>query len=123
MGNCHHLIRILGRRGVLVLNAVSSMKQLPAIRKEARSVLSAVEFQEGHRYRDFLTGKDKAAAYGITGLIVGAAAAKAGFFKLLWVGLLAFLKFVIIGFAARASALKRLFNRKHEEPASTKQAL
>jgi len=76
-------IRILGRRGVLVLNAVADMKQLPAIRKEARNVLSAVQFQEGHRYQDFLPGKDKAAAYGITGLIVGAAAAKVGLFKAL----------------------------------------
>jgi uncharacterized membrane-anchored protein len=111
-------IRILGRRGVLVLNAVSEMKQLPAIRKEARTVLSAVEFEQGHRYQDYLPGKDRAAAYGITGLIVGAAAAKAGFFKALWVGLLAFKKILIVGFAALAAAVKRLFNRKCEEPAS-----
>jgi uncharacterized membrane-anchored protein len=64
----NYSIRILGRRGVLVLNAVSGMKQLPSIRKEVRHVLSAVEFQQGHRYQDFLPGTDKAAAYGITGL-------------------------------------------------------
>jgi uncharacterized membrane-anchored protein len=115
-------IRILGRRGVLVLNAVSDMKQLPSIRKETRNVLSAVEFEEGHRYQDFLPGKDKAAAYGITGLIVGAAAAKAGFFKALWLGLLAFKKVAVVGFMALVAAVKRLFNRKREEPASTEHA-
>jgi uncharacterized membrane-anchored protein len=113
-------IRILGRRGVLVLNAVADMKQLPAIRKETRGILSAVEFQQGHRYQDFLPGKDKAAAYGITGLIVGAAAAKVGLFKALWLGLLAFKKLLVVGFAAFIAALKRLFNRKRSS--STEQA-
>lgn len=50
-------IRILGRRGVLILNAVADMKQLPSIRKETRGVLSAVEFEEGHRYQDYLPGE------------------------------------------------------------------
>jgi uncharacterized membrane-anchored protein len=112
-------IRILGRRGVLVLNAVSDMKQLPAIRKEARSVLSAVEFKEGHRYQDYLPGKDKAAAYGITGLIAGAAAAKAGFFKVIWLAILGLKKFLVLAVVALGAALKHLFTRKREEPAST----
>lgn len=82
-------IRILGRRGVLVLNAVSGMDQLPIIRAEATHVLAAVDFNEGHRYTDYLPG-EKTAAYGLTGLIVGAVAAKAGFFKVLLLGILAF---------------------------------
>jgi uncharacterized membrane-anchored protein len=102
-------IRILGRRGVLVLNAVASMGQLAAIRGETKNVLNAIEFNEGHRYADFLPGKDKAAAYGLAGLIVGATAAKAGFFKLLWVGILAFKKVILVGAVALLGALKRLF--------------
>jgi uncharacterized membrane-anchored protein len=104
-------IRVLGRRGVLVLNAVSGMDQLPAIRNETRAVLAAVDFSEGHRYTDYLPGTDKAATYGITGLIVGATAAKAGFFKLLIVGILAFKKAVIVGFIALVAAIKKLFGR------------
>ena len=111
-------IRILGRRGVLVLNAVANMKQLTAIKSETRNVLSAVEFNEGHRYADFLPGKDKAAAYGLAGLIVGATAAKAGFFKVLWVGILAFKKVIFVGLVALAAALKRFFVRKPQEPIS-----
>ncbi|MGH9940273.1 MAG: DUF2167 domain-containing protein, partial [Blastocatellia bacterium] len=42
-----------------------------------------VEFNEGHRYGDYVAGVDKVAAYGIGGLIAGKLAAKAGLFKLL----------------------------------------
>lgn len=108
-------IRILGRRGVLVLNAVADMKQLAVIKGETKNVLSAVEFNDGHRYTDFLPGKDKAAAYGLAGLIVGATAAKAGFFKVLLVGILAFKKVIFMGLVALAAALKRFFARKPPE--------
>jgi uncharacterized membrane-anchored protein len=104
-------IRILGRRGVLVLNAVSSLDQLPVIRAETRQILAAVEFNEGHRYTDYLPGTDKAAAYGITGLIAGATAAKAGIFKMLWVGLLAFKKAIFAGVVALGLWLRRFFTK------------
>src|SRR6185436_9533807 len=45
----NYSIRILGRRGVLVLNAVANMHQLPAVRSETQNVLTAVNFVEGHR--------------------------------------------------------------------------
>ena len=105
-------IRILGRRGVLVLNAVAGMDQLGTIHSKSPEVLTAVEFNEGHRYTDFLPGKDKAATYGITGLIVGAAAAKAGLFKMLWVGILAFKKLIIVGLIGLGIALRRFFRRE-----------
>jgi uncharacterized membrane-anchored protein len=104
-------IRILGRRGVLILNAVASMEQLDAIRGETGTILPAVEFNEGHRYSDYLPGTDKAAAYGIGGLILGGVAAKAGFFKLLWVGLLAAKKVVIAAVVAMIAFIKRLFGK------------
>ena len=78
-------------------------------RGETKNVLSAVEFNEGHRYTDFLPGKDKAAAYGLAGLLVGATAAKAGFFKVLWLGILAFKKVIIVGAVALLGAIKRFF--------------
>jgi uncharacterized membrane-anchored protein len=111
-------IRILGRRGVLVLNAVASMGQLRAIKSETRNLLTAIEFNEGHRYADFLPGKDKAATYGIAGLIVGATAAKAGLFKALWLGILAFKKVIFGGLVALGAALRRFFAKKPQEPMS-----
>jgi uncharacterized membrane-anchored protein len=113
----NYSIRILGRRGVLVLNAIAGMDQLPVIRNETRAVLAAVDFNEGHRYTDYLPGKDKAAAYGLTGLIVGASAAKAGFFKALIAGLLAFKKAAILGLVALGAMIKGFFGRrKQAEP-------
>lgn len=109
-------IRILGRRGVLVLNAVSGMPQLPAIRSETASLLGAIEFNEGHRYADYLPGKDKAAEYGIAGLIAGAVAAKAGIFKMIWVGLLAMKKLVVVGVAAAGAAVKRFLASRKQGP-------
>jgi uncharacterized membrane-anchored protein len=46
-------IRILGRRGVLVLNSVAGMSQLPKIERSTSAILSAVEFHSGNRYADF----------------------------------------------------------------------
>ena len=108
----NYSIRILGRRGVLILNAVASMQQLPAMKTATSDVLAAVDFNEGHRYTDYLPGKDKAATYGLTGLIVGATAAKAGFFKVIWLSILAFKKVIILAVIALGSLLKRLFTRK-----------
>jgi uncharacterized membrane-anchored protein len=67
---------------------------------------------KGHRYADYVAGTDKKAAYGIAGLVAGAMAAKAGFFKLLWVGILAFKKLIIAGVAAAAIGARRLFSRQ-----------
>jgi uncharacterized membrane-anchored protein len=105
-------IRILGRRGVLVLNAISHMKQLPEIEEETPKILGMVNFNDGHRYADFDPKADKVAAYGIAALIAGGLAAKAGFFKIFWVALLAAKKFVIIGFLAVVGFLKKIFSRK-----------
>jgi uncharacterized membrane-anchored protein len=111
-------IRILGRAGVLVLNAVSGMDRLAVIRGETQGVLAAVEFNEGHRYTDYLPGKDKAATYGVAGLIAGAVAAKAGLFKLLWVGILAFKKVILVGIVGLGAWIRRLFTGRSDPTAS-----
>ncbi len=106
----NYSIRILGRRGVLVLNAVASMDQLAQVREATGALLPVVDFNEGHRYTDYLPGKDKAATYGIAGLIVGATAAKAGFFKMIWLGILAFKKLIVAGVIALLAMVRRLFS-------------
>jgi len=112
-------IRILGRRGVLVLNAVSGMNLLPTVRGETKNLLAAVDFNEGHRYTDYLPGKDKAAAYGVAGLIAGAAAAKFGLFKLLWLGILAFKKVILVAVVALGALLKRFFDKRRVSAAAS----
>lgn len=107
-------IRILGRRGVLVLNAVAGMPQLATVRAETPAVLAAVEFNEGHRYTDYLPSSDKAAAYGIGGLIAGVTAAKAGLFKMVWLGLLASKKLIAAGVMALVAAARKFFGKSDE---------
>jgi uncharacterized membrane-anchored protein len=107
-------IRMLGRRGVLVLNAVAGVKQLQEIEAATPAVLSMVDFQEGHRYADFNASTDKVATYGLAALVAGGLATKAGLFKGLIAGLLAAKKFVIIAVVAVAGFIKRLFTGKKE---------
>ena len=105
-------IRILGRRGVLVLNAVAAMPQLPEIERNAPKILAALDFNPGHRYADFSEAAgDKVASYGIAALVAGGVAAKLGLFKGLWVLLLGAKKFVIIGVVALGALLRKLFGK------------
>jgi len=104
-------IRLLGRRGVLVLNAVADMNQFAAIEQAAPSILSMVDFQSGHRYVDFTPGTDKVATYGLAALIAGGVLAKVGAFKGLLAVLLAAKKFVIVALVAIGAAIKRFFNK------------
>jgi uncharacterized membrane-anchored protein len=111
-------IRILGRGGVLVLNAVAEMTQLPEIEQATPKILGAVDFNPGNRYADFKPGSDKVATYGLTALVAGGVAAKLGFFKGLWVALLAAKKFIILAVAAIAAWLRKFFGKKTPPPAA-----
>lgn len=110
-------IRILGRRGVLVLSAIAGMNQLPEIRKEAPEILALVDFNDGNRYTDFDPKVDKVATYGLAALVAGGIAAKLGFFKLLWIGLLAAKKFIVIGIVAVSAWVRKLFKKRSEPTA------
>ncbi len=102
-------IRVLGRKGVLVLNFIAGMDQVSEIESNLDDVLAMAEFDEGSRYEDFDPEYDKIAAYGIGGLIAGKVLAKAGFFAVL----LAFAKkFGIILVAAGGALAAKLFKKK-----------
>ncbi|MBW8782247.1 MAG: DUF2167 domain-containing protein [Verrucomicrobia bacterium] len=105
-------IRILGRRGVLVLNAIASMPQLQAVEAATPKILSMVNFTDGNRYADFKSDTDKTATYGLAALVAGGIAAKTGLLKGLWILILAGKKFVIIAFIAIGTFFKRLFARR-----------
>jgi uncharacterized membrane-anchored protein len=103
-------IRMLGRRGVLVLNAVAPMARLKDVEAATPALLGMVNFADGHRYADFNDSTDKTATYGLAALVAGGIAAKAGFFKVLWVGILAFKKVIIIGALALAGWFKKIWD-------------
>ena len=108
-------IRMLGRGGVLVLNAVAAMAQLSQIEQATPKILAAIDFNPGHRYADFNPKSDKMAEYGLAAVVAGtatAAAVKLGFFKALWVAILAAKKFIIVGLIALAGLFRKVFKRK-----------
>ncbi|HEY1662861.1 MAG TPA: DUF2167 domain-containing protein [Verrucomicrobiae bacterium] len=112
----NYCIRILGRRGVLELDAVSALGQLDQINQQTPEILGMVDFKEGNRYADFDPKVDKVAKYGIAALVAGGvlgAAAKFGLLKVLWVGILAAKKFVIIGVVAVIAFIKKLFKGRN----------
>lgn len=104
-------IRILGRRGYLVINAIGGMGELRTIENVTPQILSMVEFSPGNRYGDFVASTDKVATYGIAGLVAGGIAAKLGLFKGLWVLLLGAKKLLIVLAVGAVALVGKLFNR------------
>jgi len=107
-------IRILGRRGWLVLGAIANMSDFPGIDQKVPQILSMVDFQPGNTYADFDPKVDKIAEYGLATLVAGGAlagAVKLGLLKGLWVGILALKKFIIIGIVAIAAGFKKMMAR------------
>lgn len=66
-------VRKLARTGVLSLNMVDSMPNLPAIRTAAVDLGRTVQFDGGARYADFDKSTDKLADYGLAGLVAAGA--------------------------------------------------
>jgi uncharacterized membrane-anchored protein len=107
-------IRVLGRRGVLVMQAVASIDQLESLQTRMQDVLARVEFNPGHRYEDFDSNVDQVAAYGVGGLVAGGLLAKAGFFKVLFGALIAGKKFVLVGAIALGAVLFNYLRNRRE---------
>ena len=111
-------IRILGREGVLVLNAIANMSQLRDIEQVAPQVLASVEFNQGKRYSDFDPSIDKVAAAGIGGLIAGKVLAKTGLLKGLLLLLAKGWKLILLLGVGALAGFKKLFG-KGDAPAAT----
>lgn len=107
-------VRVLGREGVLSMNAVASMKQLEQIRRDMKPLIGVAEFNEGYRYAEFNSKTDRLAEYGLGALIAGGIAAKLGLFAKLGALLLAFKKIIIIGLIAVGGFVAKLFGKKKD---------
>jgi uncharacterized membrane-anchored protein len=107
-------VRVLGREGVLSMNAVATMPQLRRIREEMKPLIQVAEFNAGHRYADFDPKTDRLAEYGLGALIAGTVAGKLGLFAKIGAFLLAFKKVIIMGVVGLGGLLLRVFTRKNE---------
>lgn len=109
-------IRVLGRKGVLILNAVASMSELELVKAHVPDVLGVVTFNDGFRYEQFDSKVDDVAAWTIGGLVAGKVLAKVGLFA----GLAKFGKVIIVALIAAGGAAWRFFTgrKKNAEPPS-----
>jgi len=108
-------IRVLGRKGVLVLNAISSMPDLSMVKADVHKVLDIVQFNDGYKYKDFDPSVDQVAAWTLGGLVAGKVLAKVGFLALL----VKFWKLIVLGVAAAGGALwNRIRGKKKESDAT-----
>lgn len=107
-------IRILGRKGVLVLNAIGDLDQLNEIKANNATLLKATNFTKGNTYEEFNSSIDKVAAYGIAGLIAGGILAKTGLLAKVGILLLKFLKPLIVGIGAAGAWIVRKFKGRSE---------
>lgn len=108
-------VRVLGREGVLSMNAVAGMDQLENVRQDMRPLIDIAEFNEGYRYAEFDPKTDRMAEYGLGALIAGGVAAKLGLFAKIGAFLMAFKKLIFIGVIALGGLVAKLFGRKKEE--------
>lgn len=102
-------IRVLGRKGILLLNFIAGMEQKEIIDSKLDSVLALAEFDQGSRYEDFDPSIDKVAAYGIGALVAGKVIAKTGLLAAALIFLKKFGVLIVIGIGA---LLGKFFRRK-----------
>jgi uncharacterized membrane-anchored protein len=88
-------LRMLGRKGVFMFNAVSDINTLDEVNKNVDKVLNSITFKDGFRYADFDPDIDEVAKWTIGGLVAGKVLAKAGFFAVI----LKFWKLIVLGIA------------------------
>jgi len=112
LNTLNYNIRILGRKGVLVLNAVAPMSELPVVKENITPVLSSFTYADGLKYSDFNPDIDEVAAWTIGGLVAGKVLAKTGLLALL----LKNIKLILIGLAAVGTGLWRWFKSRTTLP-------
>lgn len=111
LNTLNYNLRVLGRKGIFMLNAVASMSELPEVKSNIDKVIGSVEFKDGHKYSDFLPDVDNVAAWTIGGLVAGKILAKVGFFVLI----AKFWKLIALAIAGAGSGIWRYFKRRKKD--------
>jgi uncharacterized membrane-anchored protein len=105
-------VRILGRKGVVVMNAVASMNELKEVQQSIPDLLASFTYGEGMNYGDFNPDIDEVAAWTVGGLVAGKVLAKVGILAFL----LKYIKLIVIGIGALATGAWKWYKRKTELP-------
>jgi uncharacterized membrane-anchored protein len=110
-------VRVLGREGVLEMEAVAPMSQLAQVRRDMEPLIAVAEFNEGYRYAEFDKSTDRMAEYGLGALVAGTIAAKTGLLAKLLAVVVGLWKVIAVGLVAVGGFIARLFGKKKEEAA------
>lgn len=105
-------VRVLGRKGVIILNAVAPMTAYAEVEKNIQPILSSFTYADGYKYSDFNPELDEVAAWTVGGLVAGKVLAKAGFLALI----LKNIKLIGLALVAAATGLWKWFKNKTEPP-------
>lgn len=113
----NYTTKILGRTGVVTVVLVTDPDHLDSAVSVLKSNLSDFSFNAGNTYAEFRDG-DKVASYGLTGLIVGAAAAaavKSGAWKWFSAILLAGWKAILAALLGIGAGIQAMASKKSEQ--------
>nr|WP_316639914.1 DUF2167 domain-containing protein [uncultured Roseateles sp.] len=103
---------VLGREGYFSMNLVTDLKDLPAHKPAATTLLNALNFDAGKTYADFNSSTDKVAEYGLAALVVGVAAKKLGLLAVILAFAAKFAKIIFIAVIAFGGGLMKLLGRR-----------
>jgi uncharacterized membrane-anchored protein len=106
----NHNVRVLGRKGVMVVTLVEDLAQLDATLPKFRALLADFGYQQGESYAEYRPG-DTVAKFGLGALVVGggaAAAAKLGLFGALAAFFKKGWKLVVVALVALGAGIRRL---------------
>jgi len=113
----------LGREGYISMNLVTGMNTIEAEKPIARTLLAALDYNDGKRYTDFNAKTDHVAEFGLAALIGGVAAKKLGLFGVIAAFLVKFAKVIGVAVIALGAGLTKMFRRRRQaERAPTPQA-
>ncbi|MDQ3047443.1 MAG: DUF2167 domain-containing protein [Bacteroidota bacterium] len=110
-------IRMLGRKGVLVMNIVSGMDNMKVVDANISSILASTNFNTGNTYSEFNEDLDKVAEYGIGGLIAGGILMKTGLLAKIGIFLVKGWKLIAIALVGGFALIRKKIFRKKDDGA------
>ena len=105
-------MRVLGKDGLVSINAVSSPDNLEEIDSKGNDIINTFSYDKGYMYAEFDPKRDRVSDWTIGGLIAGGILAKSGLLAKLGILLLKFWKLLIVGIVALGAGVAKLFGRK-----------
>ena len=106
----------LGRDGYFMMNMVTALADLPALKPVAEQQLAALAYNAGKRYADFDARTDRVAAYGLSSLVVGITQPHVGFIPMAHAFATQFMKTIVVGAALLVAVAIVFFRRKPRPP-------